>query len=87
MHARHFERQNGHTVPGCKEFFAFSNRPKTKNTTLIVPVSIIKTTQFCLKTGQFSGAPNENIVQNHLNIALLNVFWYLNGRYKHIFIP
>ena len=24
--------------------------------------------------GQFSGAPNENIVQNHLNIALINVF-------------
>ena len=23
---------------------------------------------------QLSGAPNENIVQNHLNIALLNVF-------------
>ena len=23
---------------------------------------------------QFSGAPNENIVQNHLNIELLNVF-------------
>ena len=22
----------------------------------------------------FSGAPNENIVENHLNIALLNVF-------------
>ena len=22
----------------------------------------------------WSGAPNENIVQNHLNIALLNVF-------------
>ena len=34
-----------------------------------------------------SGVPNENIVQNHLNIALLNVFWYLNGRYRHIFIP
>ena len=34
-----------------------------------------------------SGAPNENIVQNHLNIALLNVFYYLNGRYGHIFIP
>ena len=31
-----------------------------------------------------SGAPNENIVQNHLNIALLNVFQYLNGRYRHI---
>ena len=26
------------------------------------------------------GAPNENIVQNHLNIAVLNVFYYLNGR-------
>ena len=36
---------------------------------------------------QFARAPNENIVQNHLNIALLNVFYYLNGRYKHIFIP
>ena len=33
------------------------------------------------------GEPNENIVQNHLSIALLNVFWYLNGRYRHIFIP
>ena len=32
-------------------------------------------------------APNENIVQNHLNIALLNVLQYLNGRYKHICIP
>ena len=28
-----------------------------------------------------TGAPNENIVQKHLNIALLNVF------YSHIFIP
>ena len=34
-----------------------------------------------------SGAPDENIVQNHLNIALLSVFQYLNGRYRHIFIP
>ena len=33
------------------------------------------------------GALNENIVQNHLNIALLNVFSDLNGRYRHIFIP
>ena len=33
------------------------------------------------------GAPNENIVQIHLNIALLKVFQYLNGRYRHIFIP
>ena len=36
---------------------------------------------------QFAGAPKENIVQNHLNIALLNVFYYLNGRYRHIFNP
>ena len=34
-----------------------------------------------------SGAHNENIVQNHLNIELLNVFQYLNGRYRHIFSP
>ena len=34
---------------------------------------------------KISGAPNENIVQNHLNIALL--FSYLNSRYGHIFIP
>ena len=32
-------------------------------------------------------APNENIVQNYLNITLLNVFYYLNGRYRYIFIP
>ena len=25
------------------------------------------------------GAPNEDIVQNHLNIALLNASYYLNG--------
>ena len=35
----------------------------------------------------FPVAPNENIVQNHLNIALLNVFKYLNDRYRHPFIP
>ena len=29
---------------------------------------------YCCKCNVFSGAPNENIVQNHLNIALLNVF-------------
>ena len=34
-----------------------------------------------------SGAPNENIVQNHLNIELTKVFWYLNGRYRHILSP
>ena len=34
-----------------------------------------------------TGAPNENIAQSHLDIALLNVFWNLNGRYRHIFMP
>ena len=28
----------------------------------------------CLNICNEAGAPNENIVQNHLNIALLNVF-------------
>ena len=28
---------------------------------------------YSTKLGQITGAPNENIVQNHLNIALLNV--------------
>ena len=39
------------------------------------------------RTFEFKGAPNENIIQNHLNIALLNALWYLNGRYRHFFIP
>ena len=34
-----------------------------------------------------SGAPNENIVENHINITSLNVFEYLNVRYRQIFIP
>ena len=34
----------------------------------------------------FSAPPNENIVQTHLNIALLNIS-YLNGTYRQIFIP
>ena len=36
----------------------------------------------------FQGHPiNENIVQNRLNIALLNVSYYLNGGFGHNFIP
>ena len=35
------------------------------------------------KRSRETGAPFENIVENHLNIAL---FKYLNGRYRHIFI-
>ena len=42
---------------------------------------------FARQQSHHPGAPNENMVQNHENIALLNVFWYLNGRYRHIFIP
>ena len=41
----------------------------------------------CFDDIELSGALNENIVQKHLNIVLLNVFWYLNYRYRHIFIP
>ena len=44
-------------------------------------------TNSCSSSYSLWGAPNENIVQNHLNIALLNVFLYLNGRYRQIFIP
>ena len=40
-----------------------------------------------LYTRDFSGEPKENIVQNYIKIALLNIFQYLNGRSKHIFIP
>ena len=40
-----------------------------------------------LRLWHATGAPNENIVQNNWNIVLLNVFYYLNGRYRHIFIP
>ena len=44
-------------------------------------------TTICAITEDETGAPNENIVQNHLNIALLNILKYLNGRCGHIFIP
>ena len=40
-----------------------------------------------LVKNQKPGAPNENLVQNHFDIALLTVFKYLNGRYRHIFSP
>ena len=30
--------------------------------------------RFARSEGIYTGAPNENIVQNHFNIALLNVF-------------
>ena len=37
------------------------------------PIGFINTLVFKIDTNK-SGAPNENIVQNHLNMALLNVF-------------
>ena len=49
------------------------------------PIGFINTLVFKIDTNK-SGAPNENIVQNHLNMALLNVFYYLNARYRRIFI-
>ena len=52
----------------------------------VFALKIKVSTNFENDTVKLSGAPNENIVQNHLNIALLNVFQYLNGRYRHIFI-
>ena len=42
---------------------------------------------FIKSTVIMQGAPNDNTVQNHLNITLLNVFYYLNCRYRYIFIP
>ena len=36
--------------------------------------STCKMTSFEIQTRDIPGAPNENIVQNHLNIALLNLF-------------
>ena len=36
--------------------------------------TILQSSWRLVKKNKFSGAPNENIVQNHLNIALLNVF-------------
>ena len=65
--------------------------------TMVLPdhkVGITKQLQGCFNLKANSkviikgaGAPNENIVQNRLNIALLNVFYYLNGGFEHIFIP
>ena len=49
----------------------------TKAFKVWVGCSCIKMTAFIgawNKKMDLSGAPNENIVQNHLNIALLNVF-------------
>ena len=56
-----------------------------KNTHIPPRVKIIKNSWFAFI--DLTGAPNENIVQNHSNIELLNVLKYLNGRYRHIFIP
>ena len=57
------------------------------STTLNTRKKTVKTEIITMVVAQNAGAPNQNIVQNNLNIALLNSFWYLNGRYRHIFIP
>ena len=51
------------------KFFDFYNR-KRDLTNFFVMIGF---------TVHYSGAPNENIVQNRLNIALLNVIYFLNG--------
>ena len=75
------------------EFIPFEERKGTRNCAInfctqrvanVIPVASNVTTKrsvlyFVVKRF-ISGAPNENIVQNHLNIELLNVFQYLNGR-------
>ena len=41
-----------------------------------------------LLAGVNSGTPKENIVQNHLNIALLNVLVFLNtNTHKCLYLP
>ena len=41
---------------------------------MVAQKGICEGSAHCLSAGVFSGAPNESIVKNHLNIALLNVF-------------
>ena len=53
----------------------------------IILKSLDKSSRPGKRNFECTGAPNETIVQNHLNIPFLNVVWYLNGRYRHIFIP
>ena len=54
---------------------------RDKLTEMFPPVQNVRSINSLSRT-IYSGAPKENIVQNHLNmhIALLNVFWYLSGR-------
>ena len=50
---------------------------KTSKQKLVNPLANFKAQALLLDEERelyISGAPNENIVQNHLNIALLNVF-------------
>jgi len=55
------------TQKNYKSEFGESKRRLTKRFASIEEMSAIN-------ISNISGAPNENIVQNHLNIALLNVF-------------
>ena len=49
--------------------------PDKKKVDTTISVFFNNRERTCITIGiQTSGAPNKNIVQNHLNIALLNVF-------------
>ena len=56
--------------------FTYAGEPKSARFSLGGEVSCITVSAMftLLKSCYVSGAPNENIVQNNLNIALLNVF-------------
>ena len=61
------------------EFFMSSSK------LLVSPAGVFRGVRFSSLTvgnigAKLTGTPNENIVQKHLNTALLNVFQYLNDR-------
>ena len=63
------------TLRAYEVYFGFSSSLQSRTQFVIEQFSVfVVWFQFSLSVIQSTGAPNENIVQNHLNIALLNVF-------------
>ena len=56
--------------PGLKVHTSLGKTDKLGNSNYIIEIYMF----LCKFPAEISGAPIENIVQNHLNIALLNVF-------------
>ena len=75
-------KQNQRTFGSVDDDFIKSNRTKNTSKMLRYLLGLIyySNTIFGNISGKnevillYSGAPNEDIIQNHLNIALLNVF-------------